>query len=83
LAHAYEQRAEWRAAASVYETILRHKDLCIGADGASTIYVKALQSMMTALEKAGRSAESAKYREEYQRLGVTAQGRTHLNPANN
>ena len=68
LAKACEQRGEWGAAASAYETILKHKELCMGSDGASTIWVGALGSIITALEKAGRSDEAGRHREMYHRL---------------
>ena len=68
LAKAHEQRAGWSAAASACEAILKHKELCIGSDGASAVWVGALQSIIPALEKAGRSNETGGYREMVRRL---------------
>lgn len=68
MAKAHERRGAWNAAVSAYETILRHKELCMGTDGAPTIWVGALKSISTALEAAGRSEEALKYQDEYRRL---------------
>ncbi len=67
-ARAHEQRGDWAAAAANYESILKRKILCLGTDGASGIWIDALRSIGGALEKAGRGAEAARYREEYGRL---------------
>jgi DNA-binding winged helix-turn-helix (wHTH) protein/tetratricopeptide (TPR) repeat protein len=67
-ANAYIQRGDWDGAARAYKAILQHKSLCIGTAGASAIWVEALKSIGPALEKAGRVAEAANYREEYRRL---------------
>jgi DNA-binding winged helix-turn-helix (wHTH) protein/tetratricopeptide (TPR) repeat protein len=68
LARAHERRGDWSAAARAYVAILEHKALCIGTDGAALIWLDALNSVSGALEKAGRSAEAARYREEHRRL---------------
>jgi len=67
-ANACTQRGDWNCSVRAYEAILQHKPLCIGTPGASAIWIDALRSISLALEKAGRPADAAKYREEYLRL---------------
>jgi tetratricopeptide (TPR) repeat protein len=68
LGKVYEQRGEWESAVNIYRDILQHKELCISTIGVSDLWILTLQSIIQALEKAGRPAEAAKYREEYRCL---------------
>jgi tetratricopeptide (TPR) repeat protein len=68
LARAHELRGDWSAAARAYQAILERKALCIGTDGASVIWLEALDSVSRTLEQAGQRAEAARYREERRRL---------------
>ncbi len=68
LARAFENRGEWKEAVKAYEAILSHKVLTVRVPGASEMFVRALGSIVRALEKSGEEARAATYREEFRRL---------------
>jgi len=68
-ATAHEQCGEWNAAVAAWRTILDHKALCVGTDGAPAIWREALAAIPRALEEAGQLADAAQYREDLRRLG--------------